>query len=584
LFKRKEYTLKNTIYIKLIVTFLLILTPILISGVYIYNWIVESTKAEISRTTVSQITSYLNDLENEIERMKLLQYGALDDTDLNKLAILADAMGTIEKTERIKNLWNRLYAIHNSSPLIKNVNAHIYPLSKTISSTYGAEDLDVERYEAMHSAYRGDGAQFVEVRGQLLLNAAKPFGTSRSIPLFTIEIELDTERFRESLRKMNTYEDSGTLLIASTVAMFEGDRFRQHGGTASLLEKMKAQNSEGDRTIQFGERSYYVASAHSEYLRMTVHRFIPEAVVLEPLHQVMRLAWIFVAAVLAITGVYAFFTFRFIHQPLLTLVKSFRKLELGDLNISIEHSSNDEFRYLYGRFNQMVDNLRSLIDQAYKQKILAQRAELKQLQSQINPHFLYNSFFILNTMANTGDLDQIEEFTTQLGGYFQFVTRNASDEVQLQQEIHHARLYTQIQSLRFSHRITVDFPELPKSLEPVLVPRLIVQPIIENAFEHSLERMVRGGLIAIRFEEDETEIRIVVEDNGDELTDTSINRIQSTLTNYEDHQEMTGIVNIHRRIAMTFGEGSGLQVGRSEFGGLKVVIRIRKREGESRHV
>ena len=120
---------------------------------------------------------------------------------------------------------------------------------------------------------------------------------------------------------------------------------------------------------------------------------------------------------------------------------------------------------MYGRFNQMVVNLRSLIDQAYKQKIMTQRAELKQLQSQINPHFLYNSFFILNTMAHTGDLEGIETFTTQLGGYFQFVTRNASDEVALHQEIHHARLYTEIQSCDFPSRIKVDFEPLPEGLE-----------------------------------------------------------------------------------------------------------------------
>ncbi|MCI3922903.1 histidine kinase [Paenibacillus sp. TRM 82003] len=561
---------------KLIVTFLLILTPILFAGVYIYNWISESTKEDISRTTRSQITSYLSDLENEVERMKLLQFGALDDTDVNKLAILSEAMGTIEKTERIKNLWNRLYAIHNSSPFIKNVNAHIYPIGKTISSTNGAEQLDLARYVAIHSASGGDGAQIIELEDQLLLTAAKPFGTNSALSLFMIEIELDAEELQESLRRMNTYEGSGTLLVTKAGMKAEGDDVFTHPDTLSLLEETLVGNPEGDRTMSLGDRSYYVASADSEYLGMAVYRFIPEAVVLEPLRKMMRLAWIFVAAVLAITGIYAFFTYRFIHQPLLTLVKSFRKLEHGDLQISIEHASNDEFRYLYGRFNQMVVNLRSLIDQAYKQKILAQRAELKQLQSQINPHFLYNSFFILNTMANTGDLDGIDEFTMQLGGYFQFVTRNASDEVELMQEIQHARLYTEIQSLRFAHRIEVSFQELPEEMQSVLVPRLIVQPIIENAFEHSLERMVSDGFISVRFEEDVEEYRIVVEDNGDELTDTLINRIQSTLKDYGGQQETTGIVNIHRRLAMTFGEDSGLSVTRSELGGLKVVMRLSK--------
>ncbi|GJM75129.1 hypothetical protein HMSSN036_73450 [Paenibacillus macerans] len=104
---------------------------------------------------------------------------------------------------------------------------------------------------------------------------------------------------------------------------------------------------------------------------------------------------------------------------------------------------------------------------------MAQRAELKQLQSQINPHFLYNSFFILNTMAKTGDTERIEQFTTLLGEYFEFVTRNASDLVALEQEIHHARMYAEIQELRFSRRIQVRFDTLPDELRSIPVPRLI---------------------------------------------------------------------------------------------------------------
>lgn len=580
MFKTKEYSLQNTIFIKLIVTFLLIMTPIFLLGVYMYNWSIKSAREEISRTTLSQITSYLTDLENEVERMKLLQYGGLEDSDLNKLAILSEAMGTIEQMERINALWNHLYAIHNSSPLIKKVNAHIYSISKTISSTYVAEHLDIERYKAIHSASHGYGAQIIEVQDQLMLSAAKPYGRNRSLPLFIIEIELDSEKLRESLRKTNTYSNSGTLLLTGSGIMAVGDKGFLNNDTYSIFKKTEALKQDEDRTIQLGEQSYYFSSASSDYLNMTVYNYIPEAVVLEPLDKVMTLAWIFFVAVLAITGIYAIFTYRFIHQPLLTLVKSFRKLENGDLNISIAHASHDEFRYIYGRFNQMVVNLRSLIDQAYKQKIMAQRAELKQLQSQINPHFLYNSFFIINTMANTGDLDGIEEFTTQLGRYFQFVTRNASDEVELHQEIQHARMYTEIQSLRFSHRIKVDFEPLPKELEQLCVPRLIVQPIIENAFEHSLERMMHNGLIVIRFEEDDAEIHIIVEDNGEQLTEVVINQINSSLIDYSDLQETTGIVNIHRRILITFGEGSGLQVMRSELGGLKVVMRLTKQRGE----
>lgn len=560
----------------------MIMTPIFLLGVYMYDWSVSSTKEGISRTISSQITSYLSDLENEIERMKLLQYGVLEDADLNKLVFLSETMGTIEQMERINALWNRLYAIQNSSSLIRDVRAHIHPLQKTVASAGGATMLNMTRYEALKKASDGARGRVVEAQNTLALIAVKPYGSKRALPLAIVEIELNVGELRESLRKIGGNPNAGTVLASGSGKLAVGDM----ADLDELVQKLDnlAMASGEAGVLEAGDQRYYLAAVSSDELDVTLYHFVPEDDVLDPLYKLRTLAWVFIAAVMAITGIYAFSLYRFIHQPLLTLVRSFRKLESGDLNIAIEHGANDEFRYLYGRFNQMVANLRSLIDQAYKQKIMAQRAELKQLQSQINPHFLYNSFFILNTMAQTGDLAGIETFTTQLGGYFQFVTRNALDEVELHQEIHHARLYTDIQSMRFSSRIKVDFGPLPDSIASFRVPRLIVQPIIENAYEHSLERMVRDGLIRVRVVDGDGEIVVTVEDNGESLTDEAINRIRSSLVDDSIRQETTGMVNIHRRIVMTFGEESGLSVMRSELGGLKVVMRLMKTRREDGHV
>lgn len=175
-------------------------------------------------------------------------------------------------------------------------------------------------------------------------------------------------------------------------------------------------------------------------------------------------------------------------------------------------------------------------------------------------------------MARTGDMERVEQFTIQLGEYFRFVTRSASDEISLAQEIHHARTYTDIQLLRFSRRIRARFEELPEALAETKVPRLIVQPIIENAFEHSLERKEENGKIVVRFESGDGECRIVVEDNGSELSEEKLLELARTLANRDDTAETTGMVNIHRRLAITFGERGGVRVARSGLGGLQVTL------------
>ena len=221
--------------------------------------------------------------------------------------------------------------------------------------------------------------------------------------------------------------------------------------------------------------------------------------------------------------------------------------------------------------------MNSLIEQVYKQRILTQKAELKQLQSQINPHFLYNSFFILNTMTRLGDYDQVERFANQLGEYFQFVTRNHSDEVPLAREVQHAKVYAEIQGMRFANRVEVAFGELPDNTGYVMVPRLILQPLIENAFEHGLEGKASGGQLDVRFEKEDKVIRMIVEDNGELIDDEEIERINDRLE-MED-VEMTAVINIHHRIRLKFGPGSGLSLVRSESGGVRATITIEWAEG-----
>ncbi|MBB6730904.1 sensor histidine kinase [Cohnella zeiphila] len=572
MFNSPMFSFRNTLFLRLIFTFLLILMPLIILGVYLYQWSIHTAREDIAKTAVSQTSFYLTDLENEIERIKLLQFGLLEDEDLNKLTLLWNRMGVIEKTEKMNSLRNRLYLIQNSSVYIKEVSVYIHPIDRTISSVDGVSPLDEERYEAIRSVYGSRNSQIIEWKNGLYLSASKPSGKPKGQPLFIVEIELDQQKLKEALTQFNTYSGSGSLLVSAS-----GNIQLASGSVTSFLQEASSyigqrKNSDDYGASKFGGHLYYTVYASSDKLNMAIYRFIPSGVIRKPLDKFYTWAWLFAAAAFVIVALYTMSTYKFIHKPLLRLVKSFRRVENGDLDQVITHASKDEFGYLYSRFNQMVSNLRSLIDQAYRQKLLAQRSELKQLQSQINPHFLFNSLFILNTMARTGDMERVEQFTIQLGEYFRFVTRSASDEISLAQEMKHARTYTEIQLLRFSRRIRARFEDLPEEAGQVRVPRLIVQPLIENAFEHSLERKEENGLVVVRFEIANDELRIMVEDNGDDLTDEKLSEIAMALANRDEYAETTGMVNIHRRLTITFGERGGVAVARSKLGGLRATL------------
>lgn len=580
--KLAKLRLRNSIFSRLVVTFLIIMIPIYILGIYIYYWGVYTVKSEIYKSTTAQVSFYLEGLEKEIERIKILQYDCLNDEYLNKLAIRWEIMDLYDRTESMRQLQLRLVTIKNSSIYIKNVSVHILPIKRTISSNNGVDDIDAEKYLNIRVPPGIKGAQIISFKEGLYLSTLQQNKLSAARPLYLIEVELNKDAFRQALAQFNNYNDSGSFLIslANNSMISNQSDTGADLSAREIINNLDKGNTDGMEFFKISDKGYYIAHAKSDYLNMVLLKYIPEEFILKPIQNFYIWVWVFSIAAVFLILIYSLSTYKFMHKPLLELVKSFRRVESGDLNISMNHDSNNEFGYLYKRFNDMVRNLNMLIDQVYNQRILMQRAELKQLQSQINPHFLYNSFFMINTMARIGD-ENLIPFSKKLGEYFRFVTRSSSDYIPLADEINHARVYTGIQQMRFSKRLEVKFAECPEGYKHLNVPRLIIQPIIENAFEHGIEKKKSNGIISINFEVTDNELNIIIEDNGNEMTDTRIAELRNALEHNEEETEITGIINIHRRIRLIYGGGSGLDFSRSELGGLKVVLKIKIPGGEN---
>ena len=152
--------------------------------------------------------------------------------------------------------------------------------------------------------------------------------------------------------------------------------------------------------------------------------------------------------------------------------------------------------------------------------------------------------------------------------------------VELKQEAEHAGIYTELQAMRFQGRITVSYEDLPEKVRNITVPKLILQPVIENAFEHGLRNKVSDGSLTVKFIQIDNGVSITVEDNGDELDNDKLNKLKNDLTNDDPNIELTGLLNINKRIRMTYNNNSGVSVERAESGGLRVVILIITEECE----
>ncbi len=297
--------------------------------------------------------------------------------------------------------------------------------------------------------------------------------------------------------------------------------------------------------------------------------------------EVLRDYWLFIYLMIAMAAlfivsfaVFAFTTSRLVRRPLDGLIGGFKRMENGEIPVKLDFKGSSDLAYIYKAFNDMNEKLHVLVGLTYEQKLLIQKAELKQLQAQINPHFLYNTFFMLNTFIKSFENEKALNLSLELGKYFQYITRSSSPNATLKEENNHARIYADIQAERYEGRISIQYDDLPIDMESLTVPRLIMQPLIENTFKHALADVTENGLLKVSFASDEAGHHIVIEDNSNVLSDSDIADMNDRLQNVAENSEVTGCINIDRRLKMLYPAPSGLYFTRSPLGGLKAEILI----------
>lgn len=320
---------------------------------------------------------------------------------------------------------------------------------------------------------------------------------------------------------------------------------------------------------------YYCFSSSLPYGEGQLHFFFSEEQLFSDVKVYQHLNLCFGLFALFACCFFLWSCYTIIHKPIQALIKAFDNINRQNYRVRILSRRNSDFSYLYQEFNHMAQQLGTLIEKDYQQQLLLNKAELKQLQAQINPHFLYNSFLLLRRMIQDELYEEAQKMSDTLGLYFKYITRNSQEYMPLSQEYHHAMLYCEIQQLRFEERIRLETDSLPEEYSHILVPKLIIQPILENAFNYGLRDKVDDGLVKVTISDNSSELIISIEDNGNDLSDRQLEELQMKLKAAiagNSLLEMTGILNIQRRLAIYSNGSSFLKASRSPLGGLCIQL------------
>lgn len=261
-----------------------------------------------------------------------------------------------------------------------------------------------------------------------------------------------------------------------------------------------------------------------------------------------------------------------ITNPIKRLTGAMRLAQGGDYTIRVEGDRADEIGELNRSFNYLQAEIDRLIHEVYEEKLALKNAELHALQAQINPHFLYNALDSINWMLlDRGDL-AASRIIQSLGRILRYSVDTHSAFVPLREEIENVENYLIIQKNRFEDRLQYRIA-IPPELEDLQVPRLILQPLVENAIQHGLSPRIRQLFIEIEAVQTE-EIRLTVRDNGAGMTEATRNRVLSQPT--VSGQDHIGLTNVDHRIRLIYGEAYGVAITSEPDRGAVVSIRLPK--------
>lgn len=576
---------QRSVFMMVISLFFLITIPIYILGFGIYHWGYQTMKREIT----SGLKLYLNEaqltLEGEVERIRQLQFSCLNDEDLFYTINAENIMTPFERSQSLLRMQHRLEVLQESSVYIDDVKACLIRTGRMVSAQKGVEPLGGNWKDILYAPVDLAESRITYLKDRLYLCASYPtISPDPDVePLYTLLISLNMDTLRQRLLSFNSYEDG-------TAAFYNGqNNWLMQKGSAELAgqivsspEVLGALVEGQSQRVSHQGMNYLAVGSHSEYLNMSFFSCVAEEDVFGGLWHYRMLFSVFFLVMLVVAGTFSVGSYYLIRRPMKRLVKSLRKVEKGDLSIRIQHKMNDEYAYLYDTFNSMADALENLIEMNYKQTLLAQQAQMRQLQTQINPHFLYNSFFTLYRMTKDEDYESVTEFLEYLSNYYHYITRDARQEVTLREDIAHAENYAHIQQIRFARRIRVLLDDPPAAAQTMEVPRLIVQPLLENAFAHGLKDVDEGGMLHLSYQHTPDGLCICVENNGADLDPGSLEELRARMDDPSANVEVTGLINIHRRMRLRFGERAGVRVEAREGGGVRVKLFIPDKE--ERHV
>ena len=562
-------TIKRKLLLFLISIILFIGIAVFSTFIYIYTDISRQTLTMTSKT----LTLYTQQLNDSLSQLSSYSAGLMFDTDVQKkLKQLSEKPDSYEQLILSSSLNDKLFFTVSSLPFVDYIDILTTNDTYLTSAPERIHHIDDDFDAYSYITERNGGCVWeIEQPGRLRLSRLirtindnfhhEPLG----ILTFDVNISelIDLDAFRQD------YYQSCFLITDHTGNILYCSEDSEEFTSLPLIQDKAYQN--------LNNRSYFVAAAPSKINEWKYCMLIPKKEILGHTMIVTESLIVFFAVLILICIMICFRLSEKITRPLMQLSKSMDTVAQGNFEISSEEllqgTSNDELHRICLHFLQMVEQLNTLITENYKVKLLNRDAQLSALQAQIDPHFLYNALDSVNWLAKLAGQKQISTIVQSLAALMRQTMDTSQKNYYLKDELQLIKHYLAIQQIRYGNRLAV-ITSIDHQLSEVPVPKLIIQPFLENSIRYVLESSDQICEIILKVFKEDGICYIQISDNGPGIEPASIPLILSGQIQTKGNG--VGIKNVNDRLTLLYSEyiENPLQIRCSSSGGVLITIRI----------
>ena len=395
-----------------------------------------------------------------------------------------------------------------------------------------------------------------------------------------LRMDIRIEELAEILRNATPTENAVTYLVNREnliIGVSDRGKLEMLGLSEELPEEFRYSRYASESDLQETRLEQQVIYCMRNKIRNTDWEMITVIPKTDMINGIARLQYI-VAGLMILFGLLTIaggtFIISWIVRRISRLNDTFNQVKEGDTETYLPNDTRDEIGVLYDNYNEMMKHTNQLMEEKYQMGIHLKSAELKALQSQINPHFLYNTLEMVNWLAYGGRMEDIHKAVISLSKYYRLILNKGQDTLTLAEELQHVDYYIKIQDIRFPGKLTY-VEEVEEAIKDSVVPKIILQPLVENAILHGIwEKPGKRGMIRIWGYEENGLVCVKVIDDGIGMDAAVLSHVMDGKSTGAGSSY--GVKNVHARLQLMFGEAYGLSYESKEGEGTCVTIRFPK--------